>query len=77
MMRNPKLALIVLMSLANAGCSLTATMIPVEGPLSQLRPVPVIEARADGIMGNSGNITLPCPMGRPERAVGHPLLGRE
>ena len=63
MMRRLGLSLVLLTGLASSGCSLTATMIPVEGPLSQLRPVPVIQAKADGIMGNSGNITFTMPDG--------------
>ena len=50
-------------TLTLSGCALTATMIPVEGPLSELRPVPVLKARADGILGNSGNITFTMPDG--------------
>jgi hypothetical protein len=38
-------------------------MVPVQGPLSEVRPVPVIEAKADGIMGNSGNLTFTMPDG--------------
>jgi hypothetical protein len=41
-----------------SACSLNATLVPVEGPMSQTRPVPVIHAKADGILGNSGNITF-------------------
>ena len=63
MMRNHGLSLALLMTLAVSGCSLTATLIPVEGPLSQLRPVPVIQAKADGIMGNTGNISFTMPDG--------------
>ena len=63
MMTLKRLTLIVLLVTPLCGCSLTATMIPVEGPLSQLRPVPVIQAKADGIMGNSGNITFTMPDG--------------
>ena len=63
MTRQLGLSLVLLTGLGGSGCSLTATMIPVEGPLSQLRPVPVIQAKADGIMGNSGNITFTMPDG--------------
>ncbi len=38
-------------------------MVPVEGPLSLLRPVPVLRVRADGILGNSGNISFTMPDG--------------
>jgi len=46
-----------------AGCSTTVSMFPVEGPLSQKSPVPTIEATADGIMGNTGNVSLTMPDG--------------
>ena len=49
--------------LALGGCSLKATMIPVEGPMSQIKPPPVIHVKADGIMGNSGNISFTLPTG--------------
>ena len=44
-----------------AGCSTTAHLYPVEGPLSKQVPLPVLKARADGITGNTGNITLTMP----------------
>ncbi len=34
------------------GCSTTANLYPVKGPLSEVKPLPVIRARVDGIMGN-------------------------
>ncbi len=48
---------------ALAGCSTTATMVPVEGPMSQLRPVPILLVKVDGIMGNTGNLSLSMPGG--------------
>jgi hypothetical protein len=36
-------------------------MVPVSGPLSETRPVPVVKVRADGIMGNSGSIAFVLP----------------
>lgn len=45
------------------GCAMTATMIPVDGPLSQLRPVPVLQIRVEGIMGNSGKLSFAMPDG--------------
>lgn len=44
-------------------CSTTANLYPVEGPLSKRSPLPVIVAKADGIMGNTGNISLSMPDG--------------
>ena len=46
-----------------AGCSTTAMMIPVRGPLSERRPVLIITAHVGGIMGNSGNLTFEMPDG--------------
>ena len=43
-------------------------MVAVEGPMSQQRPVPMIEALADGVTGNTGNISLSMPDG--ERCKG-------
>lgn len=45
------------------GCSTTAYFYPVSGPISESAPVPAIEAKADGIMGNTGNISLTLPSG--------------
>lgn len=47
----------------SVGCSLKATMVPVEGPLSHIRPVRVLYVRADGILGNSGDISFVMPDG--------------
>lgn len=57
---------IMLFSIAVAaltGCSLTATMVPVEGPLTSVRPLPVLSVRVDGITGNSGNLSTFTPDG--------------
>jgi hypothetical protein len=45
------------------GCSTTANLYPVKGPLSEVKPLPIIRARVTGIMGNSGGITLTMPDG--------------
>ena len=45
----------------SASCSVTGTMIPVEGPFSQMPQVPLIRAKADGILGNSGKLTFALP----------------
>lgn len=42
-------------------CSITATMIPVEGPLSQTKPIPLIRVRVDGVQSNSGDISFMMP----------------
>ena len=46
-----------------AGCSATATLFPVEGPLSEVDPLPTIKAKASGITSNSGKISLTMPDG--------------
>ena len=51
-----------------SGCGITGTMIPVEGPLSKTRPVPVLQVAIDGILGNSGNLSFNMPGG--ERCTG-------
>lgn len=56
------LALLGLVCFASA-CSVKAMMIPVEGPFSQMTPVPVVQAIADGIWGNAGNLTFTMPDG--------------
>ena len=44
-------------------CSTTATLYPVVGPLSKQQPLPVLIAAVDGIMGNTGGISLSLPDG--------------
>ena len=46
-----------------AGCSTKANFYPVQGPLSEQTPISVIVANVDGIMGNTGNISLTMPDG--------------
>lgn len=48
---------------ALTGCSMTATMVPVRGPLSQDTPVPVIQVKVKGIWGNSGELSFDLPGG--------------
>ncbi|MBT9288761.1 hypothetical protein [Prosthecodimorpha staleyi] len=47
--------------LALTTCSTTVDMYPVSGPYSQVTPLPVIKATANGIDGNSGTLTLQLP----------------
>jgi len=44
-------------------CTTTATFYPIQGPLSEQKPIPVLVANVDGIMGNTGNINLTMPDG--------------
>jgi hypothetical protein len=44
-------------------CSTTATLYPVDGPLSKNQPLPVLTASVDGIIGNTGGIFLTLPDG--------------
>lgn len=46
-----------------AGCSTTARLYPVEGPLSSQVPIPVITATVSGITGNNGPIGMTMPDG--------------
>jgi len=54
---------LVAVFLSLQACSMRATMIPVAGPLSQIRPTPVLSVHVDGIQHNSGNLTFPMPDG--------------
>ncbi len=51
-----------------SGCSTTATFYPVEGPLSNEQPLPVLTATVNGIAGNTGDMFLEMPDG--EKCVG-------
>ena len=48
---------------ALSGCSVNATMIPVEGPLSQMRPPPVLNVRVNGVQGSTGALSFQMPDG--------------
>ncbi len=54
---------IMLVAAVVSGCSATATLFPIQGPMSKLSPLPILKARADGITGNTGNISLTMPDG--------------
>ena len=56
-------AVLVLMSGLTAGCSTTANLYPVQGPLASQIPLPVIVATANGITGGTGSIALRMPDG--------------
>lgn len=51
-----------------AACSTTATLYPIDGPLSKQQPLPVLTAVVDGILGNTGGISLTLSDG--ERCTG-------
>lgn len=53
----------VLAVTAIVACSTTATLYPVDGPMSKQQPLPVLTATVDGIMGNTGGISLSLPNG--------------
>lgn len=63
---NPRIFMLI--AVLVSGCSTTVSLFPVEGPLSQQNPVPALQATADGIMGNTGNMSLTMPDG--ESCVG-------
>lgn len=46
-----------------SACSTTINLYPVQGPLAAQRPLPVIVATADGITGNTGNLSMTLPDG--------------
>lgn len=48
--------------LALVGCSTTAILTPIEGPISQTG-APAISAKVNGIVGNSGTIETTLPSG--------------
>ena len=54
---------LVIVITASSACSLTATMLPVQGPLSELRPVPTLQVKVTGVMGNSGDLSWVMPDG--------------
>lgn len=45
------------------GCTTTANFYPVQGPLSNTVPLPVITAHVDGIMGGTGGVEMTLPDG--------------
>jgi hypothetical protein len=61
--------LLLLIAFLCVGCSTTARLYPVEGPMSKQIPLPVLAANVEGILGNTGGITLTMPDG--ERCTGH------
>lgn len=72
-------ALLTTGTLSLTSCALTATMVPVAGPLSEQRPVPVVKVRADGVLGNSGKVTFVIPTddhceGRWSSAAGQDVM---
>lgn len=56
-MRHIKLIAVVC-GLSVSACSTDVSMFPIEGPVTSKRPLPVLVARADGITGNTGNLTM-------------------
>lgn len=58
-------ALAAMLMLALVGCSTTVNMYPVKGPLSEQKPLRVLVATADGIMGNTGAFNVTLPSGTP------------
>ena len=67
-LRNYCMSYFFIASILLSGCSTTASLFPVEGPLSKQIPVPTIKATVNGIMGNTGDISLTMPDG--ENCIG-------
>lgn len=57
------LSLFALLAATLCGCSVTASLYPVEGPLSKVTPLPIIKATVHGVLGDSGDIDLTMPDG--------------
>lgn len=51
-----------LVIVAFSGC-ITARLYPIQGPLSTQVPLPILEAKVSGVMGNSGKISVVLPDG--------------
>ena len=57
-------AVLVLIAIVmTVGCSLKATFLPGGGPLSQVKPVPLIQAKASGVLGHAGGVSFAMPDG--------------
>lgn len=52
------------MLIACAGCSANIDMFPVAGPLSEVRPLPVVKATAENVTSNSGRLIIALPDGQ-------------
>lgn len=60
---NMKKIVCILAALVISACSTTATMYPVEGPYFDNNKVQGIDAKIDGIMSNSGDLSVTLPDG--------------
>lgn len=58
-----KKLLLIMLCLGLVGCSTIATLYPIEGPLSKQSPLPTPIAKINGILGNTGTISLVLPDG--------------
>ncbi len=58
-----KILKILFIATLMSGCSTTAELYPVEGPLSENAPQTVLYAKVNGILGNSGTLTMDAPNG--------------
>ena len=62
-MRRVTLMFLVYAATALAGCSLTATLYPITGPMSKQSPVPVLHAQVNGVLSRTGTIVIKMPSG--------------
>lgn len=62
-MKKLRLIELSILALLFTACSTTLDIYPVEGPLADDADVPVLKAKANGIMGNSGTVSLTLPDG--------------
>ena len=58
-----KYTYLIAISILLIGCSTTANLYPIKGPLSMQKPIPIIKAKVNGILGNTGSISLTLPTG--------------
>jgi hypothetical protein len=56
-------AVLITSTAALQSCGETAMLVPVEGPLSEARPVPVMSVKVQGIQSNSGKLSFLMPDG--------------
>ena len=58
-----RIVLFAFIAVVISGCSTTATLYPIKGPMSTISPLPTPIAKVNGILGNSGTILLVLPDG--------------
>lgn len=67
-MNTTKLLLLTVVLSVLAGCSITASVYPIAGPMSEQLPLPVLAAQVHSVHKNTGQIDMMLPSG--EKLVG-------